>query len=276
MIKIIQLYSGTPGSGKSLHCAHDIRFNLRLGKRVISTCAIDTKLCFLNPFQEFIYNKFGKLPKRKKPDKREKNFFYIDIKDITPDFLYEFAARFHEFGKEHQTIVYFDECVAIFSPTVISDKKDEWNKWDDFFRKHRHLGFDCILIPQSTKLISRKVIEYCEYEVRHYNRKHQGFLGFIFSSFAGGLFSYSTYWRGIRGKPLDSGFYTYKPLYGQMYNSYSMFDSTLAPYKAEWEKKKALMSQLCGLLEVRKNELQNSSAAACITAQSTTECNTKE
>ena len=250
---MMSLFSGTPGSGKSLHCAHEIRFNLRLGKKVISTCNIDTKLCFLNPFQEFIYNKFGKLPKRKKPDKREKNFFYIDINDITPEYLYEFAAKFHEFGKEHQTLVIFDECVAIFSPTVIGDNKELWDK---FFRIHRHIGYDCILVPQSAKLISRKVIEYCEHEVRHYNRKHQGFLGFIFSSFAGGLFSYSTYWRGIRGKPLDSGFYTYKPLYGHMYNSYSMFDSTLAPYKAEWENKQALMAQLCGLLIERQKQLQ--------------------
>lgn len=253
---MIQLYSGTPGSGKSLHAAHDIRFNLRIGRNVISTCFIDTSLCFLNPIQEFIFNKFGKRPRKHKPDKREKNFHYIDINDITPDYLYDFAARHHEFGKEHQTVIYFDECVAIFSPTVIGDDKDKWNRWEDFFRKHRHLGFDCILIPQSAKLISRKVIEYCEFDVRHFNRKHQGFLGFIFSIFVGGLFSYSTYWRGIKSKPLDSGFYTYKPLYGQMYNSYSMFDSTLAPYKAEWEKKQALMAQLCGLLIDRQEQLQ--------------------
>lgn len=272
---MIQLYTGTPGSGKSLHSAHDIRFNLRLGKKVISTCYIDTSLCFLNPIQEFIFNKTGKLPKKRKKDKREDNFYYIDINDITPEYLYNFAARFHEFGKEHQTIVYFDECVAIFSPTVISDKKDLWNRWEDFFRKHRHLGFDCILIPQASKLISRKVIEYCEFEVRHYNRKHQGILGFFMALFAGGLFSYSTYWRGIRSKPLDSGFYTYKPLYGQMYNSYSMFDSTLAPYKAEWEKKKILLSRLCYTLEQRKNALQNEAAAASSELAADENCNTK-
>ena len=60
-----------------------------------------------------------------------------------------------------------------------------------------------------------------------------------------------------------------------MYNSYSMFDSTLAPYKAEWEKKKILMSRLCGLLEQRKNELQNSSAAASSELAADLNCNTK-
>lgn len=272
---MIELWSGTPGSGKSLHLAHDVREKLRWGRRVISTCNIDTKMCFMNKLQEFIFNvSKGKL-NLSCSDPKEKNFTYIPIEFVTPEFFYDYAARYHVFGKEHQTIVYLDECVALFSPTVIGDNKELWNKWDDFFRKHRHLGFDIILVPQSKRLISRKVIEYAETEVKHYNRKHHGLIGFFGSLFLGGLFSYSVCWRGDK-TPIEQKFFTYKPFYGQMYNSYSMFDSTLAPYKAEWEKKKILMSQLCGLLEARKNELQNSSAAACIAALNTTECNTKE
>ena len=113
-------------------------------------------------------------------DKRAKNFFFKDIHDITPEYLYDFAAKYHVFGKEHQTIVILDECVAIFSPTVISDNTKVWNEWDTFFRKHRHIGYDVILIPQSKKLIARKVLEYCEFEVKHYNRKHQGTLYIMF------------------------------------------------------------------------------------------------
>ena len=252
---MMQIYTGTPGSGKSLHCAHDIRFNLRLGKNVISTCNIDVSMCFYTPFQEWKYNKFGIIPKKKKDDKRMKNFHYIDINQITPEFLYEFAARYHVFGKEHQTIIYLDECVSIFSPTVIGNDVEKWNRWDRFFQFHRHFGFDIVLIPQSSKLIARKVLEYCEFDCRHYNRKHQGMLGFFLSLFAGGLFSYSTYWRGIRSKPLESGFFTYKPLYGQMYNSYSMFNTALAPYKREWEKKKYYLSMLCGALDQRVKQL---------------------
>lgn len=58
-----ELWTGTPGSGKSLHVAKDIRENLRYGKKVISTCNIDTDLCFMNKLQEFLFNisrvKFG-------------------------------------------------------------------------------------------------------------------------------------------------------------------------------------------------------------------------
>ena len=254
---MIQQYTGTPGSGKSLHAAHEIRADLRCGKYVISTMSVDTELCFLNPVQEWLFNHFGIRPKRKKRDKREKNFVYVDINDITPEYLYDHAARHHVFGKEHQTVVYLDECVAIFSPTVIGDNKELWNRWDTFFRKHRHIGFDIVIIPQSAKLISRKVIEYCEFEVKHFNRKNHGAFGFWLSLFVGGLFSYSVCWRGVKAKPLEQGWFTYKPLYGQMYNSYSMFDSTLLPYKKEWERKKMLLSALCGQLNQIKEEKLN-------------------
>lgn len=274
---MVELWSGTPGSGKSLHCAHEIREDLRFGKKVISTCYVDTTYCFMSKLQEFIF----KITKGKvhlyNEDPRQKNFYYIPIEEITPKYLYEFAAKHHVFGKEHQTTVILDECVAIFSPTVLSENIKRWNEWDEFFRKHRHLGYNVIIIPQSKRLISRKVIEYCELEVKHYNRKHHGNFGWILSMLIGGLFSYSVCWRGTRDKPLEQQFFTYHRLYGSMYNSYSMFDETLLPYK-QAEKKKLmqemvnilagklqreeaperarLMSDLCILLNERRKQLE--------------------
>ena len=250
-----ELWTGTPGSGKSLHVAKDIRENLRYGKKVISTCNIDTDLCFMNKLQEFLFNiSKGKI-RLYSHDKRSENFYYVPNEYMTVEFLYDFAARYHVYGKEKQTYLYLDECVALFSPTVIGDNKELWNKWDNFFRQHRHLGYEIILVPQSKRLISRKVIEYAETEVKHYNRKYQGNFGFFLSLFLGGLFSYKVCWRGDK-EPIEQRFFRYRPFYGQMYNSYSMFDTVLAPYKAEWEHKKALMAQLCGLLIERQKQLQ--------------------
>ena len=247
--KMVDLWSGTPGSGKSLHLAHDVREKLRWGRKVISTCNIETSMCFMNHLQEFLFNiSKGKI-NLSGYDDREKNFYYIPIEMCTPEIFYEFAARHHVFGKEHQTIIYFDECVAIFSPTVIGDNKELWNRWDTFLRLHRHLGFDIVLIPQSKRLISRKVIEYAEHEVKHYNRKHHGTLGFFAALFLGGLFSYSVCWRGEK-KPIEQKFFTYKPYYGQMYNSYAMFDSVLLPYKRDWERRQELYSKISGQLKI--------------------------
>lgn len=158
---MIMLWVGTPGSGKSLHCAHEVREDLRFKKNVISTCYIDTRFCFMSKFQEFLLNiSRGKIHLYN-DDPRAKNFHYIPIGEITPKYLYEFAAKYHKFGREHQTTLILDECVAIFSPTVLSENIKRWNEWDEFFRIHRHLGFEVILIPQSKRLISRKIIEYC-------------------------------------------------------------------------------------------------------------------
>lgn len=281
---MIQLWSGTPGSGKSLHVAHEIREDLRLpfgkAKNVISTCYIDTTYCFMNFLQELVFIVTRGKIHLYNDDPRAKRFHYVPIEEITPKYLYEFAAKYHVYGKEHQTTLVLDECVAIFSPTVLSENIKRWNEWDEFFRKHRHLGYNVIIIPQSKKLISRKVIEYCEFEVKHYNRKNQGMFGWLLSLVCGGsLFSYSTCWRGTKEKPLEQKFFTYRRLYGSMYNSYSMFDETLKPFK-EAEKKKLmqeiantlasyskarelpdrqrLMSELCKNLMERRMQLEHS------------------
>ncbi len=254
-----QLWTGTPGSGKSLHVAHEIREDLRLpfgkAKNVISTCYIDTTYCFMNILQELVFIITRGKIHLYNDDPRAKRFHYVPIEEITPKYLYEFAAKYHVYGKEHQTTLVLDECVAIFSPTVLSENIKRWNEWDEFFRKHRHLGYNVIIIPQSKKLISRKVIEYCEFEVKHYNRKHQGMFGWLLSLVCGGsLFSYSTCWRGTKDKPLEQKFFTYRRLFGSMYNSYSMFDETLKPFK-EAEKKK-LMQELVNVLGERRAQLE--------------------
>lgn len=251
---MMYLYTGTPGSGKSLHVAHEIREDLRFfNKNVISTCKIDTTYCFMNKLQELIFTLSRGKIHLYNDDSRAKNFHYIPIGEITPQYLYEFAAKYHVYGKEHQTTIVLDECVSIFSPTVLSEDIKRWNEWDRFFQFHRHFGYDIILIPQSKRLISRKIIEYCELEVKHYNRKHHGNFGWILSMFVGGLFSYSVCWRGVK-QPIEQRFFTYRRFYGSMYNSYTMFDEALKPYK-EAEKKK-LMQDLANTLSgyVKRND----------------------
>lgn len=249
---MIYLWTGTPGSGKSLHLAHEVRDYLRYNKRVISTCNINTGMCFMNRLQQFLFNiSKGKLDFHCS-DPREKNFYYLPLEECHPNVFYEFAARHHVEGKENQTIIFLDECVALFSPTVLSDNIKLWNEWDKFFRIHRHLGFTIVLIPQSKRLISRKVIEYCELEVKHYNRKHHRTLGFFLSLILGGFFSYTVCWRGDK-KPVEQHFFTYRPFYGNMYNSYSYFNKELYHYKQDWEQKKIYLSQLCGQLQLLRD-----------------------
>ena len=257
----ITLFSGTVGSGKSLHAAEDIKEKLRWGRYVISTCNINTTLCFMTKRQERLYNfTKGRIHKFKHDD-REKNFYFVDILQITPQYLYEFAAVHHVEGKERQTYLYLDECVAIFSPTcpTMQDLK-LWEEWQTFFRMSRQLGYEVILIPQSSKLISRKVVDCCDLDVRHFAQKNHGTAGFFISLFLGGVFTAYTFWRGDRRECQSQKWYRYKPLYGQMYNSYTLFEGAIRPYKEalQWqemlkeeeEERKAKLQEVCKLVNV--------------------------
>lgn len=259
---VIHLYSGTPGSGKSLHVASTIRQWLRLKKRVISTCDIDTRLCFMPKIIEFVYELTrGKVFLYDKNDSRANLFTFIDIHNITPKMLYEYAAKYHKEGKEKQTLVIFDECVSIFSPTVLTTTA--WNEWERFFQYHRHIGFEVILIPQSSKLISRKVIEYCEFDIRHRAIKNSGFFGWVVSFLSGGLFSAGTYWRGIN-KIQSKEWFRFHYYLGKMYNSYAMFNVILGEFRTDKltnnssseEEKLELIGKLCTIIEERRLQLE--------------------
>ena len=92
----IFLYSGTPGSGKSLHSAKDITEWARKGLPVLTNFDVD----------------LSRYPKA--------NHSYVDDDDLTPKFLAEFSRNF--FGgrkltkKDEDTILLvIDECQLTFN-----------------------------------------------------------------------------------------------------------------------------------------------------------------
>ena len=69
---MIDLYSGTPGSGKSLHTAERLYYWLRLGRPAI--CNFDIRLDYVN---------------KKQPQKLK--FYFVPNDELTPDYLICFA-----------------------------------------------------------------------------------------------------------------------------------------------------------------------------------------
>ena len=122
---MIYLYSGTPGSGKSLHMARDIYHRLRQGGTVIANFDINV----------------NKIPKCKG------QFIYLDNEYLTPQNLIKFSAVFfrdHKF-KEGKLRVYLDECSILFNAR-------DWNmngrkEWLSFMSQHRKYGYDLYLMP---------------------------------------------------------------------------------------------------------------------------------
>ena len=96
MILAIDLYSGTPGSGKSLHSAKDIITWFKKGKPVITNFDVD-----LSKYPKAIHT-------------------IVDDDELTPDFLADFSHAY--FGgrkltkKDEDTILLvIDECQLIFN-----------------------------------------------------------------------------------------------------------------------------------------------------------------
>jgi len=198
--RMIYLYSGTPGSGKSLHVAQKVVTRLKmLKKSVISTFDVDI---------EYISKK-GKI--------KLGEFTYVPITELTPKFLYEYAFKNHKKGKEGQTLVIIDECQIIFNPRDFG-RADRMG-WINFFTQHRHLGYDFILVSQFDRLIDRQIRSLFEYEIKHRKINNRGLLWMLPVK----TFVAITYWYGVKER-ISSQFFIYKKKISRIYDSYTMFD----------------------------------------------------
>lgn len=201
----INLYTGTPGSGKSLDLARDIIRRLRRGSRVIANIDIDV--------DEIKGNKG--------------TFVYLPDHEMTPQFLYDFARLNHERGKEGQTLIIIDECQLKFNPRdyLIKSKQAERMEWIEFFTTHRHYGYNVILSTQWDRMIDRQIRALVEYEYIH--RKINNYKIFALLPFK--LFVSVQYWYGLRLR-IGAEFYIYRKLYSRIYDSYTRFsDENIDP-----------------------------------------------
>ena len=141
---MIYLYSGTPGSGKSLHVARVIYFALMRNKPVICNFEINTSYV-----------------------KHPEQFHHIDNTELNPVKLMQYSQDY--FGmkkvKEGELLLVIDECQMMFNARQWDKKgREDWNK---FFQLHRHFGYDIILVAQFDRMIDRQIRSLIEYEQIH-------------------------------------------------------------------------------------------------------------
>lgn len=102
---MINLYTGTPGSGKSLHLARDMKNWMHLYKSPV--------------IANFDFNAYLARPRG------YGGFLYIDNNDLTPEFLIWFSENYKKVRKwervpEEHILLVIDECQLIFNAR-------EWN-----------------------------------------------------------------------------------------------------------------------------------------------------
>lgn len=207
---MITLYSGTPGSGKSLHVARVIFNRLRYTRQTVIT----------NMHIDATFVAKGILGNKKIGD-----IITVKNTEITPDFLIDYAKQNHIRGREGQTLIVIDECQMLFSPSVIKlrtqDDKEHRVKWLDFFSQHRHLGYDIILVTQFDRLIDAQIRCMVEYNVIHRCVNRFG-LAWLLGLLRLKLFVAIDIWYGIKQK-CGQEFFVYRKKYARVYDSYSRF-----------------------------------------------------
>lgn len=218
--RMIYLYSGTPGSGKSLHTSKDIVFKLKREQRVIANFPVNLEYIEKKPLRLKL-EKLGYKLKDNQLKFKLGEFVYKDNPDLTVKFLVQYARQNHKLGVEGQTLLIIDECSVQFNPRDFGRKdRDQWIK---FFQHHRKLGYNVILISQNDRLIDRQIRTFIEYDVKHRKANNFKTIGMLMTILQIHLFVAVTYWYSVREK-CSAEFFTYSKKYSKIYDSYAMFD----------------------------------------------------
>lgn len=205
---MIYLYSGTPGSGKSLHCASNIYNGLKYGKYTF-ICNFPINM-----------DKFN--------EKQRKRFVLRDNSGMTPEFFQDFSERYfseHPCNSVRQTEgrlkIYIDEAQILFNAR-------EWQKtykdgWTKFFSLHRHLGYDIILISQFDRMLDRQIRALIEYEYVHRKISNIGWMGKLANLVCmGGMFYCVKIWYPQKEK-IGGDFFKYSRKYDGLYDTHALF-----------------------------------------------------
>lgn len=203
---MIDLYSGTPGSGKSLHTAERLYFWLRLGRPAI--CNFEIRLDYVS-----------------KKNWKNLKFRYVPNDKLTPDFLLTYARNFWKGKtiKEDSILLVIDECQLMFNAREWS--KQGRDKWLSFFSQHRKYGYHIILVAQYDRMIDRQIRSLIEYEYVHRKVSNFGIKGKALSFVMGGhMFVSVKVWYPMNEK-VGSEFFRARKMFFRLYDTFGSFDA---------------------------------------------------
>lgn len=213
---MITLFSGNPGSGKSLCVAKEVLHNIRVLKRNVICLNMS-----INP--DYV----------RRPGKNDAllmccpTYSYI----VTPASLYDYALKYHELGKENQTLLVFDEVQLLLASSKVKSMKNTFPEylpnWLDFFSQHRHLGYEIYVVTQYDRMIHPDIRYFIEYENIHRKFRNASdfafFLAILFKIFTGKeLFIQIRKWKPNREK-IGSKVFSWSRRLNGLYDSYKKF-----------------------------------------------------
>lgn len=200
---MIYLYSGTPGSGKSLHVAKRIYDLISYNHPVVSNFDVN----------------LDRIPRKK----HHGNYMYLPNHLLTTQKLIDYSAAYfsvHKFREGAITLI-IDEAQLMFNARSWDQKGR--TAWLSFFSQHRHYGYDVILVAQFDRMLDRQIRSLIEYEYIHRKVSNYGAAGKVLSIVAfGKLFCCVKVWYPLSEK-IGSEFYTCKKKYYMLYDTTAVF-----------------------------------------------------
>lgn len=196
----IYLYTGTPGSGKSLHTAKLIMQTLRY-KKLPVVCNF--------PINE--------------GTKGYERFSYVDNARLTPQYLYDYAMAYWAGDpvREDYILLVVDEAQLLFNSRDWGQK--DRMAWIEFLSQHRHYGYKVVFVCQFDRMIDRQIRALVEYEYVHRRLGNFGWKGkAICLLFGGELFVCSKRFYGLK-EFIGAEYMRKHKKYFRLYDSYSTF-----------------------------------------------------
>lgn len=159
---MVYLYSGTPGSGKSLHMAKNLFYYLNCHKEYLVICNFEIDLSNVKHPERFVY--------------MDNTSLLNPFDDLEPLIVEYFSSGLFR-RVEGSIKVFIDECQLLFNSR---DWKMEGRKeWLAFFTMHRKYFCDVYLVAQYDEMIDKQVRALIEYEVVHRKVSNMGYIGWF-------------------------------------------------------------------------------------------------
>lgn len=215
MIDMLSLYSGTPGSGKSLHVAERIYIRGRRKLLTIGNFEINKKAI-------------------KKKGYKKIPYIYLENSEITPEKLIEISQDY--FAKKNKPIKE-DEILLVLDEAQIIFNARNWqqvgrDKWLSFFTQHRKYGYEIVLIAQFDGMIDKQIRSLIEYQFIHRKVSNFGIIGKLMAIFAlGKLFVAVQIWYPL-GERIGSEMFVARKKYYSIYNTFADFGTAADLKKA--------------------------------------------
>lgn len=146
---MIYLYTGTPGSGKTLSAVKKV---MTSHKHVITNICLDESA------------------------KKHADITYVETYDLSPKLLYKYYKKYKP-QKEGSLLLVFDEAQQVLGcrDWGAADRK----AWTSFFMEHRKLRFEVILITQWSKMLDKQILPLIDYEYNFRRMSRFGWFGFF-------------------------------------------------------------------------------------------------